>query len=55
MADRVTCFDNPSDIFKQKVCVSPLSKNFKGTLSPLEKKEEACKEPACKTLKTIHP
>jgi len=50
----VTCFDNPSDIFQQKVCINPLSKNLKGTLTPVEKKAESCAVPPCKTLKTIH-
>jgi hypothetical protein len=50
----VTCFDNPSDIFQQQVCINPLSKNLKGTLTLLERKEELCTVPPCKTLKTIH-
>jgi hypothetical protein len=54
MADPVTCFDNPTDILKKKVCVNPLSKNLKGTLTPPERKEESCAAPPCKTLKTIH-
>lgn len=34
--------------------MNPLSKNLKGSLKAVERKEDSCATPSCKTLKAIH-
>ena len=48
------CLDESGIIFKQKMCVHSVSKNFKATLRLLDKNEQKCEKPGCVTLKTIH-
>ena len=48
------CLDEPAIIFKQRMCVNPVSKNFKGTIKLAQKDEQKCAKPECRTLKTIH-
>ncbi len=48
------CLDDPATIFKQKMCVNAVSKNFKGTIKLIQKDEQKCAKPECRTLKTIH-
>ena len=49
-----TCLDDPATIFKQKMCVNSVSKNFKATIKLVDKDEQKCAKPGCVTLKTIH-
>jgi hypothetical protein len=48
------CLDDPATIFKQLMCVNAVSKNFKGTIKLVEKNEQKCAKPECRTLKTLH-
>lgn len=50
----VQCLDDPSTIFKQRMCVNAVSKNFKASVKLLKKDEQKCEKPECLTLKTIH-
>lgn len=50
----VQCLDDPSTIFKQKMCVNAVSKNFKATIKLVDRAEQKCERPECRTLKTIH-
>jgi len=54
MPIQVQCFDDPGTILQQSVCLSPVSKDVKGTLSLEFSQPHACTEPSCKTLKTVH-
>lgn len=49
-----TCLDEPAIIFKQKMCVHSVSKNFKATIKLVDKDEQKCEKPGCVTLKTVH-
>jgi hypothetical protein len=48
------CLDDPAIIFKQKMCVHSVSKNLKATIKLMDKDEQRCDTPECRTLKTIH-
>lgn len=48
------CLDDPATIFKQKMCVHAVSKNFKASTRVLESMEQKCQKPQCVTLKTLH-
>lgn len=48
------CLDEPATIFKQRMCVNAVSKNFKGSMKPTSKEEQKCGKPECSTLKTVH-
>lgn len=48
------CLDDPATIFKQRMCVNAVSKNFKATIKLVDKDEQKCEKPECRTLKTIH-
>lgn len=48
------CLDEPGLILSQKMCLSALSKNIKGGLTQTVKQLQACAQPPCKTLKTVH-
>jgi hypothetical protein len=48
------CLDEPAIIFKQRMCVNAVSKNFKATIKLVDKDEQKCDKPECGTLKTIH-
>ena len=52
MPARLTCFDNPTDLLKQKVCIHALSKDVKGLLHDGTMKNDPCHIPPCKTVKT---
>src|SRR5262245_2172343 len=54
MPAQVKCPDDPPTILKQRVCISPLSKNMRGQLKLRSNKEETCRNPSCKSLKTLH-
>jgi len=48
------CLDEPSTILKQKMCVHSVSKNFKASIKMVDKDEQKCAKPECRTLKTVH-
>jgi hypothetical protein len=48
------CLDDPATIFTRKMCVHAVSKNLKATIKLLEKDEQRCEKPPCRTLKTSH-
>lgn len=48
------CFDDPGAIFEKEFCVSALSKDLKGEMKLSSSKEHKCKDPECRTLRTIH-
>jgi hypothetical protein len=54
MATQPICPDDPATNWKNKVCVTPTSKNMKGKLVLFEKREEKCEKPECVTFKTRH-
>jgi hypothetical protein len=55
MSDRTLgCLDDARDLWKRKVCLSPVSKNLRGELRLLERERQDCEELRCRTLKTDH-
>lgn len=48
------CLDDYATIYSQKMCVNSVSKNFKASIRVLQKEEQKCEKPECRTLKTIH-
>lgn len=48
------CFDDPGAIFEKDFCVGALSKDIKGDLKLSDSKQRSCREPECKTLRTVH-
>lgn len=48
------CLEEPSSIFEKAFCVTQLSKDMKGELKLTEMKDQECKEPVCKTRRTVH-
>jgi hypothetical protein len=49
-----SCLDEPGLILSQKMCLSVVSKNLKGSLTQTVQQPQACNQPPCKTLKTVH-
>lgn len=54
MATQFKCFDDPAAILEKAFCVSALSKDMNGDLKLGPSKEQKCKEPECRTLRTVH-
>lgn len=49
-----TCLDDPRTIWKERVCLEPVSKDLRGELKLLDREREECGGPRCLTLKTDH-
>ncbi len=48
------CSEGSRELLERHICLSALSKNLKGVLTPLEHETERCTKLKCVTLKTIH-
>lgn len=48
------CLDDAVRLWKQRVCLAPVSKDLRGELHLLERELQECKESDCATLKTDH-
>ncbi|MGI9595173.1 MAG: hypothetical protein ACR2QK_03375 [Acidimicrobiales bacterium] len=46
--------DDARRLWKQKLCLEPVSKNVKGKLDLLNRERQECEDPKCLTLKTNH-
>jgi hypothetical protein len=49
-----SCLDEPGLILSQKMCLNAVSKNFRGGLTQTVRQLQACAQPPCRTLKTVH-
>jgi hypothetical protein len=54
MDARTRCPDNPAEVYEKNVCLHAISKDVKGDLRLLERKDDECERDRCRTLKTIH-
>jgi hypothetical protein len=54
MDARLRCPDDPAEVYEKNVCLHAASKDAKGDLRPLERKDDECPPERCHTLKTIH-
>lgn len=48
------CFDDPKAILEKEFCVAAVSKDMKGDLKLADAKIKECKEPECRTLRSLH-
>jgi hypothetical protein len=48
------CLDDARELWEQRVCLEPVSKDFRGELRLLDRERQECEEPRCLTLKTDH-
>jgi hypothetical protein len=51
---RLQCPDDPAEVYERSVCLHAVSKDAKGDLRLLERKDDECPQDRCRTLKTIH-
>jgi hypothetical protein len=54
VAESIVCAGNSDLLFKEPICLSSVSKNAAGELSPKDSDKQKCKEVKCETLKTLH-
>jgi hypothetical protein len=54
MDARLQCPDEPAEVYERNVCLHAVSKDAKGDLRLLERKDDECPQDRCRTLKTIH-
>lgn len=48
------CLEDPRQLWEQRVCLRPVSKNLRGELRLNKRERQDCDEEPCKTLKTDH-
>jgi hypothetical protein len=54
MDARLRCPDDPPQVYEKNVCLHAVSKDAKGDLRLLERRDDECPPERCRTLKTIH-
>jgi hypothetical protein len=48
------CLDDPRELWEQRICLHPVSKNVRGDLRLLDRDLQTCEKEDCRTLKTDH-